>query len=217
MNVQAAESSTGPGLFQQHGYVVVPGLIDAALVDFLASYIGTRFASRLLSNGDNFVPNTPSDYGDPAIEALLEYVRPQIERHTGLLLHPTYSYYRLYKHGDVLKRHLDRPACEISVTLNIAQTPAEPWPIYVKRDAGPYAALLQPGDALIYRGCDCAHWRDAYTGRQLAQVFLHYVDREGPYAAEKFDGRQTLMRPAVAKKTIVNGAQIESMESGQDA
>jgi hypothetical protein len=27
------------------------------------------------------------------------------------------------------------------------------------------------------------------------QVFLHYVDRYGPHAGQKFDGRKTLMRP----------------------
>ena len=55
--------------------------------------------------------------------------------------------------------------------------------------------LLSPGDALIYRGVECFHWRGAYAGNQLVQVFLHYVDRSGPYADKKFDGRKTLMRP----------------------
>ena len=194
MDVKAAEVSTDSGSFEERGYVVVPRLIDSALIDFLASYIQTKFASRLLQYGDRLVPNTPNDYGDPAFEGQLEYLRPRIERHTGLSLHPTYSYFRLYKRGDVLMRHHDRPACEISISLNIAQAPARPWPIYVERDAGPYAALLCPGDALIYRGCDCFHWRDAYAGQQLAQVFLHYVDRNGPHADQKFDGRRSLMR-----------------------
>jgi hypothetical protein len=53
-----------------------------------------------------------------------------------------------------------------------------------------------PGDALLYRGIDLFHWRDAYPGEALVQVFLHYVDRDGPHADRKFDGRPTLMRPA---------------------
>jgi hypothetical protein len=71
------------------------------------------------------------------------------------------------------------------------------------------AALLQPGDALLYRGHDCFHWRDAYAGQQLAQVFLHYVDRNGPHAAEKFDGRESLMRPPAPTRATVNDAEIE--------
>ena len=183
-------------LFGRRGYLVVPRLIESTLAEFLRSYVHTKFACLLLSSGDRGVPNTPSCYGDMAFDGLLEYLRPRIEQISGLALHPTYSYFRLYKRGDVLRRHRDRPACEISVTLNLGQTSPEPWPVYVERDAGPYEASLYPGDALIYRGCDCFHWRDAYPGIQLAQVFLHYVDRNGPNAEEKFDRRQTLMRPS---------------------
>jgi len=181
--------------FRRQGYAVVPRLIEPALADYFCSYVHTKFASLLLSGGDLQVPNTPGGYGDPAFDGLLEYLRPRVEERSGLALYPTYSYFRFYKRGDVLKRHRDRPACEISVSLNIGQTPAEPWPIFVEGDAGPYAAQLVPGDALLYRGCDCYHWREAYQGGRLVQVFLHYVDREGPHAGEKFDGRTTLMRP----------------------
>jgi len=94
-----------------------------------------------------------------------------------------------------------------SVTLNLGQAPDEPWPIYVERDAGTYEARLAPGDALLYRGCDCFHWREPYEGTRLAQAFLHYVDRNGPHAAEKFDRRRTLMRP---KPEAAAGNQAQS-------
>ncbi len=184
----------GPDAFRRQGYVVVPNLIEPALVEFFWSYVHTKFASLLLTAGDPQVPNTPNGYGDPAFDGLLEYLRQKIEAHSGLALHPTYSYFRLYKRGDVLKRHRDRPACEISISLNMGQTPADPWPIYVERAAGPHGALLTPGDALLYRGCDCFHWREAFQGNRLLQVFLHYVDRNGPHADRKYDGRKTLMR-----------------------
>ena len=199
-------SQVAPESFRQNGYVAFPQLIEPALADFLWSYVHTKFAGLLLSAGDRQVPNTPSGYGDPTFDGLLEYLRPRIEAQCGLSLYPTYSYFRLYKRGDVLKRHRDRPACEISVSLNIGQTPPEPWPIYVERDAGPCAALLAPGDALLYRGCDCFHWRDALQGDRLVQVFLHYVDRNGPHAGQKFDGRKTLMRPPAGD--VATGGQI---------
>jgi hypothetical protein len=189
------DSAAGREVFRRDGYVVVPQLIERPLADFLFSYVHTKFASMLLNVGDRQVPNTPTSYGDPALDGLLEYLRSQVEERSGLSLHPTYSYFRLYKHGDLLKRHRDRPACEISVSLNLGQTPADPWPIYIEKDAGPFGALLGPGDALLYRGCDCFHWREAYAGNRLVQVFLHYVDRNGPYADQKFDGRKSLMRP----------------------
>jgi hypothetical protein len=187
---------TGPDTFRRQGYCELPRLIEPALSAFFWSYVRTKFASLLLTAGDRQVPHTPSGYGDPAFDGLLEYLCPRIETHSGLLLYPTYSYFRLYKRGDVLRRHRDRPACEISISLNVGQMPSEPWPIYVERDAGPHAALLMPGDALLYRGIDCFHWREAFQGDSMVQVFLHYVDRNGPHADQKFDRRKTLMRPA---------------------
>lgn len=184
-----------PRAFRQNGYVVVRDFIDAELARFLCSYVHTRFASRLLGSGGPAVPDSLGGYGDPTFDGLLEFQRPKVEQVTGLRLHPTYSFFRLYRRGNALKRHRDRPACEISVSLNVGQLPATPWPLHVDGLCGPHAALLAPGDALIYRGVDLAHWREPYEGRQLVQVFLHYVDRQGPHADQKFDGRKTLMQP----------------------
>jgi hypothetical protein len=190
-----AERSDEHALFARQGYVVIRGLLEAAVTDFLWSYAHTKLASFLLSVTDRAGQRAPSVYGDPAFDGLLEYLRPRIERSCGRRLLPTYSYFRLYRGGDVLKRHRDRGACEFSVSLNLGQRPAEPWPLYVKGADGDYSARLEPGDGLLYRGIDLPHWREAYPGRELAQVFLHYVDRDGPHADQKFDGRATLMRP----------------------
>jgi hypothetical protein len=72
-----------------------------------------------IAEGRSASGDDASDYGDPAFDGLLEYLRPRVQDQCGLRLLPTYSYFRMYKHGDVLRRHRDRPACEISVTLNI--------------------------------------------------------------------------------------------------
>jgi hypothetical protein len=198
---------TAADTFRRRGHVVVPQLIEPVLAEFFWSYVHTKFACQLLTAGDKQVPHTPSGYGDLAFDGLLEFVRPRVEQHCGLQLLPTYSYFRLYKHGDVLQRHRDRPACEISISLNLGQTPGEPWPIHIEGDNGPCGALLKPGDALLYRGCDFFHWREAFEGARLAQVFLHYVDRNGPHADQKFDGRKTLMRPKEPKAADGDRAQ----------
>jgi hypothetical protein len=181
--------------FRRHGHVVLPALIDASLAQFFWSYVHTKFGSLLLTGRDRMVPNTLAEYGDVAFEGLLEHVRPRVEARSGLTLLPTYSYFRLYKHGDVLRRHRDRPACEISVSLNLGHVSAEPWPLFVDGPHGPFAARLDAGDALLYRGIDLPHWRDPFPGKLALQVFLHYVDGTGPHAGRKFDGRQSLMRP----------------------
>ena len=51
------------------------------------------------------------------METLLQYGLQGMRDITGLNLKPTYSYWRLYKTGDELKRHKDRPSCEVSTTL----------------------------------------------------------------------------------------------------
>ena len=77
---------------------------------------------------DQQIPNTYSHYADPVMETLLVKMLPIMKQHTGLDLVPTYSYARLYKNGDELKRHKDRPSCEISTTLNLG---GDIWPIFI--------------------------------------------------------------------------------------
>jgi hypothetical protein len=208
---ELADSSAAPAdFFRRHGYLVIPQLIEPALAAFLWSYAHTKFASMLLNIGDAQVADTPNDYGDPAFDGLLEYLRPQIERISGLRLLPTYSFFRMYKRGDVLRRHRDRRACEVSVSVDVGQQPLDPWPLWVENQSGRYAASLQPGDALLYRGIDLFHWRDAFQGRVLVQAFLHYVDRDGPHADQKFDRRPTLMQKKEVPSSKRNNAETES-------
>jgi hypothetical protein len=53
------------------------------------------------------------------METLLMKMLPIMKERTGLDLIPTYSYARVYEKGAILKRHKDRPSCEISTTLNL--------------------------------------------------------------------------------------------------
>jgi PKHD-type hydroxylase len=100
---------------------------------------------------------------------------------TKVKLKPTYSYARIYFKGSELMKHTDRPSCEYSVTINLSQS--HPWPIYM--DGTPLD--LSPGDAVIYMGCDVEHYRDVFEGDEYIQVFLHYVDANGPYKDHVFD------------------------------
>jgi hypothetical protein len=88
---------------------------------------------------------------------------------------PTYSYARVYANGEVLKKHKDRPACEISVTCHLDSDGTD-WEIYFTKPNGQeVSAILKPGQAVIYLGCLSEHWREAFTGEHYGQVFLHYV------------------------------------------
>lgn len=178
--------------FAARWYVVERAVIDAASLSSVHGHAIACVESNRVGLGDLQVPDAPVVCRDPVLDALLENLRARVEQVTGFRLWPTYSYLRVYKRGSVLAAHRDRPACEISMTLNLGMDAEEPWPIWIAGPTGIAAVSLNPGDGLIYRGCDCYHWREPFAGNRLAQVFLHYVDQDGPNAEWKFDKRPAL-------------------------
>ncbi|MBS0473178.1 MAG: hypothetical protein JSR60_19065 [Proteobacteria bacterium] len=173
---------------------MVRGLLDPALCAYLWNHLHIAFASGTMKRDR---VSALVVYGDPAFESLLEFVRPKLEAATGRTLLPTYSYARMHRRGDTLKIHHDRPASEIVATINLGQEPDKPWPFTVGGRNGPVRAELGPGDSMIYLGHELKHWRAPFEGHKLVQCILSYVDRDGPHAAEKYDGRGGLMRPPV--------------------
>jgi len=142
---------------------------------------------------DKQIPNTYSHYADPVMETLLVKVLPIMKNETGLDLCPTYSYARAYKKGDELKKHKDRPSCEISTTIHLG---GEPWPIFIENNK----VLLDVGDMLVYSGCELEHWREPFEGEICGQVFLHYNHVNGPFAeGNRFDKRPMLGIPSFVK------------------
>lgn len=143
---------------------------------------------------DNQIPNTYSFYGNTTMDTLLHVFRPYMETATGEKLIESYSYTRLYKKGDELKRHKDRLSCEISTTLNLG---GDPWPIFLEpsgeRGKEGTQVDLDPGDMLIYKGCLLEHWREPFEGTECAQVFLHYNKPDTDN--KRFDGRIHLGLP----------------------
>jgi hypothetical protein len=165
-------------------YKIIRGLLKGELLDFLGVY---AYNKATLPNSipteethgfvDDQIPNTPAWHDDLAMKNLMCYLSPDMEKITGANLIPTYSYLRVYKKGDELKKHIDRNSCEFSVTLTLMREPNEAiWPIYVETDSV-HKVELEAGDGLIYKGIENPHWRDKFEGSRLAQVFLHYVRR----------------------------------------
>ena len=189
-------------------------LLKRDAVDFMYKHNITYDNGMFGTWTDQQVPNTYSHYSDMVMETLMMKVLPKMQQETGLQLIPTYSYARLYKKGDILKRHKDRPACEISTTINLG---GDPWPIFIdgtgsnnvvdeyKNIHKPNApkgtkVLLEVGDMLVYSGCELEHWREPFEGNICGQVFLHYNHVNGPFADKnKFDGRPKLGLPAFVK------------------
>jgi len=128
-----------------------------------------------------------SYYSDYVMEALLKSKLSLIEKETNKNLSPTYSYWRMYTKYSELLKHVDRSSCEISVIVNIGSDGTS-WPIYIKGNP----VNLKPGEAVIYLGCELFHWRKSFKGDWCAQVFLHYVDKNGKNKEWAYDKRRVL-------------------------
>ena len=157
-----------------------------------------RLVAQQVTVKDDQCPKSEAIHGAMAFDKLLVDLLPHFEKASGKRLYPTYSYARLYAPGDELANHTDRASCEISATLTLGFE-GDVWPIYMGDDMAKSNASeikMDVGDAVLYRGMDKHHWREKYTeGKWQAQVFLHYVDVDGPHKEWKYDKRPGLNLP----------------------
>jgi hypothetical protein len=191
--------------FAKNGYCLVENAISLELRDFVTQYALFDEMQNFNGNGDGQTPNAHFRYADPAMESLLIHLHKTMEENTGLLLFPTYSYHRVYRPGDELKEHRDRPSCEISATIcfNYSYDDSKfSWPIFMNN----YEAVQKPGDMIIYRGCDLPHWRNKFNIEEdvwQVQGFFHYVDANGPHAEWKFDKRNSIGEKDLRKPSSI--------------
>ena len=214
--------------FKTKKYQIIRGALSKELSNFIFNYMMLqRDAVYWMTKNNKVNPANPfigtrtdkqvsgcySKYADWVMETLLMYMIPIMKAKTGLDLIPTYSYTRLYEKGNILKRHKDRPSCEVSTTLHLG---GDEWPIYLDPTGADFVIYgntegektvksgapkgvrvdLKIGDMLIYSGCDLEHWREPFQGNVCSQVFLHYNHANGPFAKTNLlDGRPLLGVP----------------------
>ena len=208
--------------FKKNKYQVLRNAISKDLAAFCYKYLQisaeadhwmlnngvTHAGNKLVGNfNDPQVPNSYAKYADRVMETLLVDTIKVMQKKTRLRLVPTYSYCRLYRTGNILKRHKDRPSCEISTTLNLG---GDPWPILIdptgsdnvideyKKIHKPGAPKgvevnLKPGDMLIYSGCELEHWREPFRGKLCGQVFLHYNHADGQFAKSNLYDKRPML------------------------
>jgi len=105
-------------------------------------------------------------------------------------LYPTYALGRIYENKNILPKHTDRAACEISITLHLGSDGTD-WEIFFEKPNKDIVGInLNPGQAVIYLGCDAPHWRKEFDGQEYVQVFLHYVRAKGKYNWAFFDKKR---------------------------
>jgi hypothetical protein len=216
--------------FKEKKYLVIREFLSKDVANLFYNYCINRTirADFMISHAkDQYSPEWDGQFGDPQIKSnsyiqygdllmdtLLLTSLQKLQLFSGVKLLPNYTYWRLYQQGDMLARHSDRESCEISTTLclgyNVSNVDANVhpnynWPMFVEdneiTDLEGLPIHLDPGDLILYRGCDVDHWRDEFIGLNHAQVFMHYTDADGPFQ-HYLDGRPIVGIPKKYQKTI---------------
>jgi|TARA_R110000824_G_scaffold100861_1_gene239669 hypothetical protein len=205
--------------FKKNKHLIIRQAISKDLATFIYNYFNiqkqvydTCLKERYISpfetligyyeKANEQIPHTYSQYANIVMETLMLKCQPIVEKKTQLKLYPAYTYARIYKKGDVLKRHKDRFSCEISTTMNLG---GDTWDIYLepsgKEGKKGIKVKLNAGDMLVYKGCEVEHWRNKFKGKKCVQAFLHYNNSKTLGAKENmFDKRIHLGLPSWFKK-----------------
>ena len=228
-NLQAQEfhntgtSWTKNEQFEKDGYLVVKDLWDVE--ELLRpvpeergqiNYWGTKPDQFTFTPLEGQVEGSLAVYTHPQYKHIHTGIRLKLEEIIGRKLYNTYYYDRFYFAGQELTIHADRDACEISVSVHISTNLDKCWPLWIKTpdtynenksevlESGEKRSVcLNPGDGMIYKGCERPHWREPLVSRHTGnhfirklnqeddtfyhQVFFHYVLADGKRAHCAYD------------------------------
>lgn len=202
-------SKTNNKEYDEEGFLVVKNLVEdlSSLITDVPEKRGSYHYYGALDKFDykeieEQVKGSVSRYYYPPYKSVYFEVKKKLEDIIGRKLYPTYYYDRFYFPGQELKAHKDRDACEISVSVHISSNLKNPWPFWIlSKKNKSHSVELNPGDGLLYKGCENTHWRSAMPGRKrnilnkffkkeeyyYHQVFFHYVLADGNRAHCAFD------------------------------
>jgi len=135
---------------QQYKYI--KNLLSNDLVEFLSSR-SLNVASKGSNRPDTYVPLSQSFHSSESeiYYHITHFLLPKIEKETNLKLKPIYSFNRIYFSGANLKKHKDRPQCEISVSITLKyfyEDKNYKWPLCL----GDKPIAIEKGDGVIYKG-----------------------------------------------------------------
>ena len=208
--------------FDKNGFLVLQNLYDPQELFHPVPKIRGQlnYRSKKLDDveyikEESQVEGSLARYWHPQYRKIHSDIRLKIEKQIGRKLYNTYYYDRFYFPGQELKKHTDRPACEISISVHISTNLEEYWPIFIKTpyvfaesqectkvkkliNTGDIVAVnLNPGDGVLYKGCERPHWRDKMPGTfemmsggeelYYHQIFFHYVLQDGIRAHHAWD------------------------------
>tara|TARA_B100000123_G_scaffold22204_1_gene15469 strand:- start:137 stop:859 length:723 start_codon:yes stop_codon:yes gene_type:complete len=210
--------------FDRNGYLIIKNLCDPKKLFHPVPELRGQLNYRSKDLNDfkhieveGQVEGSIARYWHPQYRDVHTKIRLILEQAIGRKLYNTYYYDRFYFPGQALTIHADRPACEISVSVHVSTNLKENWPIWIKTpdtfadnskmnlvSKGENRPVdLEPGDGMVYKGCERPHWRDPMPGLletsiekakgnnafflYYHQIFFHYVLQDGIRAHHAWD------------------------------
>lgn len=210
------------------GYVVLKNFVPKDIIDITLDnwkcfennstlfrdfkYIG--FEERSLGYGNTPVKSLYKSIGNycfPPSISMHKYLKERLKEVLDLELEETYSFARKYNRDAWLESHIDRPDCEISVTmcLDYKSDNEKPWKFWLSERGSEYnlkktqmktlqereqlgfkSLDLGIGDVLLYLGVEVPHWRDCFQGEYSYHMFLHFYDVDSGKTGKRYDGRK---------------------------
>ena len=181
------------------GYCQLNNFLDPQLKEYLKISAQTLALDSLKEESDLNLIQTHSNHSQsqysPVIgENLLIYFTKLYSQISGKNLIPTYSFFRKYYKTNNLSKHIDRPSCQFSATIQIDSSEDTSWPIWIKDKEGKdIECNTRIGDIVFYKGEEVFHWREELKYEYSSHLFLHWVDKDNPkYKPYWFDGREGL-------------------------
>ena len=207
------------GVYRADGAALVRGLVPPEVCNALLRQFqleldpDERGLDAPATGSSLLVRDVPEIYGfawSPLV-TFLWGLTPSIRSITGIDLVPSYDYLRLYREGDLCRVHSDRPSCEHSLSLTLDYSDGAVWPLEIGDTVLPEPTKrvtddfegdgfrsfdMQPGDGVLYNGVHRRHGRiTPNPNGWSAHLFLHWVERDGPYADFAFDKNGETTRP----------------------
>ena len=179
-------------------YKILKNFFEKSKCLSMADKLNDLFKRGIYRNPDPLCTLSPAFYGifnDELVE-----IQKNIETAVGEELYPCYSYARIYQENDSLPPHIDRPSCEISITLTLNYE-KQPWPFWVLNNGQVSCIDLDIGDALLYKGTEVMHFRHPMQHQQFQyQAFFHYVKKHGNYTNYRYDLDEQLISSMEAEE-----------------
>ena len=170
--------------FDTKRMVYIPNALDINTVNELNNEIHSLSMDGKGMSDDQCL-GSHSFYNPPKCKETLTKMTEPLSNLLNIDLDFAYCYARLYLPGEILKPHTDRESCEISATMTLGYHGDTVWPIYMgehSEDTKGHKVNIGIGDMLMYHGKELRHWRDQFNGVWQTQLFLHFVDKNGPYS-----------------------------------